>query len=163
VSAGKGSGEGAGNRLQNRLWGLAALLVGLAGLGYCGRIMVLAAGQSVWVPVQATVVQSHSTQRSKGSGFATHTSAHFAYSYEVDGQVFTSSRYSFWSVGGSKSSGIRHHEVGDSITVFHHHERPEIAVVERERPSVFVWMIVVFALVFAVRGAVMIRTGTAAG
>lgn len=150
-------------RLSNRLWGVAALLAGLAGLGYGGRILVLASGQSGWLPVDATVVQSHTTQRTKASGFTTHTSSHFAYRYEVAGQVYTADRYSFWSVGGSRSRGTGLFEPGDVLRVFHHPERPQLAVVERIRPSVFVWLVVLLGLVFAVRGAVMIATGTAAG
>ncbi len=163
MSIGKPTRQPAASRLSNRLWGVAALLVGLAGLGYSGRVVVLASGQSGWVPVDATVVQSHITQRTKESGFTTHTSSHFAYQYEVGGRTYTADRYSFWSVGGSRFTGTELFEPGDALTVFHHPDRPEIAVVERVRPSVFVWMVVIFGLVFAVRGAVMITTGTAAG
>jgi len=150
-------------RVQNRLWGIAALLIGLAGLAHSGRIVALAAGQHDWVPVQATVVQSLTTKQTKGSGFTTHTTSHFAYRYEVEGRVYTANWYSFWSAGGSRSIGTAIYEPGNSLTIYHHPSRPEIAVVERVRPSVFVWMIAVFALVFAVRGAVMVKTGTASG
>lgn len=126
-------------------------------------MIVLAAGQSGWIPAQATVVQSHTTKSQKGSGFSTHQSYHFSYGYEVDGKAYTASRYSFWALGGSKSSGTEIYRLGDSLTIYHHSKRPEIAVVERVRPSVFVWIVVVFALVFIGRGVVMIKTGTAAG
>ncbi len=151
------------DRTKNRLWGIGAILVGLAGLGYSGRTLVLAAGQHSWVPAQATVVQSDSTERTKGSGFSSQESWHFAYRYEVEGQSYTANRYSFWSVGGGKSSGVAIFNPGDSITIYHHRRQPELAVVERVQPSFFVWLIAIFALVVAVRGAVIVKTGTAAG
>jgi hypothetical protein len=154
--------SGAAPTWSNRLWGVAGLLVGLAALGASGRIIVLAAGQDDWIPVEATVVQSHTTQRTKGSGFTPRTSSHFAYRYEVDGQTYTADRYSYWSVGGSQSTGTENFDPGDALTAFHHPDRPEIAVVERVRPSVFVWVFVVFGMAIGVRGAVMIATGRAA-
>lgn len=104
-------------RTKNRWWGIVTLVVALAAFGYSCRIIVLAAGQSKWAPAEATVVQSHNTQRTKGSGFTTHTSSHFAYRYEVEGRVYTANRHSFWFLEGDRSSGTQIYQPGDSLTI----------------------------------------------
>ena len=149
--------------LKNRLWGVSALLLGLVGLAYTGWILVLAATQNSWIPAAAQVTESRVTRTTKGSGFTTNTSSHFSYQYEVAGKTHIASRYSFWSASGGGFEATQRYQVGDRITIHHHPTRHEIAVVEIVQPSVFVWVIVAFSLVFSVRGAVMVKTGKAAG
>lgn len=149
--------------VKNRLWGASMLLLGLAGLGYSGWILVLAANQEAWIPVTAQAVASKTTWHSKGSGFTQQATSNFAYQYEVAGKQYTASRYSFWSAGPGKFEGTKLYQVGDRMTIYHHPTRYGIAVVDKVRPSVFFWIVPIFSLIVAVRSAVMVKSGKASG
>ncbi len=139
------------------------MLLGLAGLLYVGQIMILAAGQHDWVPVEAVVEQSYSTKSVKGSGFRTYTSHHFKYSYQVDGLQYTGERYSFWSVSGEPPTGTALYRRRDKLIVYHHPTRPRYAVVELKAPSFFTWLFGLLALLIAIPGGWMLWSGTSRG
>jgi len=150
-------------KTSNRLWGLAGLLLALAGLFYVGKNIFLAAGQDDWVPVPAVVVSSETTKTSKGSGFSTYYSSRFKYRYQVDGIRYTGDRYSFWSLGGDPSEGVALYRPGDHLTVYHHPTYPHYAAVELRSPSLFTWSAGLLLLLIAIPSGWMLWTGKSNG
>ena len=148
---------------SNRLWGVGALLLCLAGLYFVGRNLFLAAGQDTWLPVPAVVLTAHRTTSTKGSGGAVNVNFHFRYEYEVDGTRHIGDRYSFWSLGGNQGAGVERFRPGARITVYHHPQWHDQAVVERIAPSFFTWITLPLLLLVAAPAAWMVWTGKSNG
>lgn len=148
---------------SNRLYGLAGLLLALAGLFFVGKNIFLASGQDDWVPVNAVVVESYTTKSVKGSGGRTYTTQHFTYNYQVDGKQYTGDRYSFWSLAGEPGTGVALYHPGDHLTVYHHPTWPRYAVVELISPSFFTWLAGLLLVLLAVPAGWVLWTGKANG
>jgi hypothetical protein len=150
-------------KTSNRLYGLAGLLLALAGLFFVGKNVFLASGQDQWVPVPAVVVQSYTSKSSKGSGGRTYYNSHFKYRYQVDGTAYTAKRYSFWSLGGDQATGVDRFRPGDQLTAYHHPVWHHYAVVERKSASFFTWVSVPLLLLIAIPSGWMLWTGKSNG
>lgn len=66
---------------------------------------------------------------------------HFVYEYEVDGKTYSSDRFSFASVGGDRTAGIQRYRPGDPVVVHYNPKQPSIAVLEKEQPGLFVYVV----------------------
>ncbi|WPL12147.1 MULTISPECIES: DUF3592 domain-containing protein [Thiorhodovibrio] len=151
-------------KISNRLYGLAGLLLALTGLFFVGKNFFLASGQDQWVPVPAVVMQSYTSKSSsKGSVDKTFVNFHFKYRYQVDGTIYTGSRYSFSTLAGEQKAGVDRFRPGDKLTAYHHPTWHHYAVVERKSPSFFTWASVPLLLLIAIPSGWMLWTGKSNG
>lgn len=83
-----------------------------------------------WTSTEGTVVESrsYSSRRRKGG---TQTNYVFEYRYTVNGEQFSSHRYSFREPGGDKHLGVRKYDKDEKITVCFNPRNPGRAVIDR--------------------------------
>ena len=101
--------------------------------------------QKRFVPVQGTVTESR-VDESRGSKGGTTYKPHVAYRYTVAGREFHGDRYEFGSMSSSdgyarSSEVVRRCAPGAAVTVYYDPARPESAVLVRELPGGFFFML----------------------
>lgn len=89
------------------------------------------------------------------------TQYQFAYEYRVDGKTYRSDRYSYASVGGERSVGVKRYKEGDRVTVFYNPQNPAAATLVRQGPGVFVYIVLFFGVLFLLAATGSMLTGEA--
>ena len=119
------------------------------------------ADQDSWSQTRGTITQSRLESSLPGS--QPRKGAIFAYEYEVDGQTYRSDRYSFGSVGGDRTVGIKRFRRGDAVIVHYDPRDPSVAVLEKRQPGAFVYVVLLFGLLFlqASAGCLLAKDATA--
>jgi hypothetical protein len=118
--------------------GLLLLLIAGFLLFYSGMTIVASLGQVFWQQTEARVTEAFART---SSGTHPRTSVHFRYVYQVNGREYSSHRYSLANVGGAENEGVKQFNEGDRITIYYDPENPSMAVVEKRRAGIFVYVI----------------------
>ena len=140
-----------------------ALFLALGVICIAGSVYTLSHGadQDSWSQTRGTITRSRLESAPPGSQATTRKI--FAYEYEVQGQTYRSDRYSFGSVAGDRTVGIRRFRRGDAVIVHYDPRDPSVAVLEKRQPGVFVYVVLLFGLLFlqASAGCLLARDFTA--
>lgn len=83
----------------------------------------------------------------------------FAYEYQVDGKTYQSNRYAYASVGGDQSVGVKRYKDGDPVTVYYNPRDPSSAALVKQRPGLWVYIVLVFGLAFLLAAISSLLTG----
>ena len=146
-------------QLWSNFLGGGLILLLLAGWGYYRTLPTLLAvtGQAQWDSVPGVVTRS-SSQRVSDRNASYKLIYNFEYEYSVDGKTYTSDRYSLASAE-TEYQGYKALEAGTKVQIYHHPKRPGLAVIERGRPGIFIYLLIALSTFFAWLGIGMTWTG----
>ena len=141
--------------------GLVLLILAIFCIAGSGLTLFRSVGQNAWNKTRGTVTLSRVEPAKPGS--QQRTQYLFAYEYQVKGKTYRSSRYSFGSVGGGQSLGVKRYNPGDTVTVYYNPQSPSSAILLKRRPGLSVYIVLVFGLLFflAAMGSLLARDASA--
>lgn len=97
-----------------------------------------------WPSVVGKIVESQRSTSQNGSG-RTSISYRFRYEYQVDGQNYSSRRYSFRYPSGDRSTGIERHRTGSAVTIHYNPDHPERSVIDVQSSAWWNYLVLGFS------------------
>lgn len=138
------------------IWGLAGIVFSLGIIGSAAQVVYWGFAQDNWVPTEATVVRSQRVVMGGGTKAPRYV-YRFRYQYEVGGTVFEGERFSYQYASPSPIQGVQRFAAGDPLTIYYDPRQPRRAVVEKARPSIWVYAFGALGLPFLIAGVLMIK------
>ena len=139
--------------------GLIYLVLALVCIIGAGLTLSDSAGQHAWRKTEGIITLSRVEPPMPGS--QKRTRHLFAYEYRVDGKTYRSDRYSFASLGGNPSAGVRRYKKGDRVSVYYNPQNPATAVLLKEQPGLSVYVVLGFGLLFLLAAVSSLLTRSA--
>ena len=127
--------------------GLAYLVLAVICFVGAGFTLSNSSGLETWPNTQGIVTMSYVDHGIPDTS-QRNTRYQFSYEYQVDGKTYRSDRYSYASVGGNQSEGVKRFNKGDKVTVFYNPDDPSSATLIKQGPGLFVYLILVLGLGF---------------
>ena len=127
-------------RAQAIALGVVLVGAGIAGLLWVSHELAKARASRSWPTVEGKISTSYVEERRRTGGRDSPSYlvyiVHIRYSYEVDGKTYSSDRIHFfrgrrqYRVKDTAEGLVDRYSLGKQVTVYHHPDEPEIAVLE---------------------------------
>lgn len=127
--------------------GLAYLVLAVICFVGAGFTLFNGLGLETWPGTMGIVTMSYVDHGTPDTS-RRNTRYRFAYEYQVDEKTYRSDRHTYSSVGGEQSVGVNRYKKEDRVTVFYDPNDPSSAILAKQEPGLFVYLILVLGLGF---------------